>query len=107
MEQGGGINPYAAPGADALVAEMPVTGSGAKLAGRGARLGAAIIDSLVAMSVLTPLQFVMGVYDGFPKIKPLTIPQTLGWSAFGLVFWLAVHSDFLVDGSQTLGKRHL
>src|SRR3546814_17359849 len=51
-------NPYRGP--DAEVAEFS---SGDELAGRGARLGAAIIDAIILMVILGPLTYMGGYWQ--------------------------------------------
>jgi uncharacterized RDD family membrane protein YckC len=107
MDHDGQVNPYAPPARDALAADVPLTTSGGQLASRGARFGAALIDTFLTLAVLAPMQYAAGVYDNFPKIRPQSFLELLGWSAAGYAFWLAVHSSSIRKGSQTLGKRLL
>jgi len=98
-------NPYQAP-ADI---EPPADESQAsdRSATRGARLGAALIDGLISILIIFPVQFWAGVYDGFPNLQPQAFPRPLLWSLAGIAVWLAVHGVFLIKSAQTIGKKAL
>lgn len=76
-----------------------------ELASRGRRLGGAMIDGLLQMLVLTPLQYVSGVYDDWrhPKLDGASM---LLWAAVSLAIWVLLHGLFLQNG-QTIGKKIL
>ncbi|CAN5875065.1 hypothetical protein BH11MYX4_BH11MYX4_52240 [soil metagenome] len=102
------FNPYAAPTtADAPPAYYPsgYQADEAPLAGRGARFGAALIDGLISLAIMLPLQINFGVLANFPKIKPLGFGETAAWAVAGFVLWTALHSYFLATRGQTIGKR--
>jgi uncharacterized RDD family membrane protein YckC len=101
------LNPYAAPADEAQLGPLGHRGptGDAPLAGRWARLGSSIIDGLLSMVVVLPLQAHFGVYDGFPNIKPLSAVDTAAWGAGGFALWLAIHAYFLATRGQTVGKR--
>lgn len=101
------LNPYAAPADEARLGPLGQRGptDEAPLAGRWARLGSSMIDGLLSMLVILPLQWNFGVFDGFPKIKPLAPTDTALWGIGGFALWLAIHGYFLATRSQTVGKR--
>ena len=107
MAQGSDYNPYRAPSSDlAQDAGGPPADDGT-LASRGARLLASIVDGLISGVLFLPLQFLFGVFDGFPRIKPLSPVQTALWGLAGIVVFLALHGYLLAKNGQTIGKRLL
>lgn len=76
---------------------------GEQLAGRGARFGAAFIDGIANMVPALPVQYALGMFDGFPNIQ-LTFAHTVMYGGVGFMLWFAVQFYFLRNG-QTLGKR--
>lgn len=107
MEQGT-VNPYQAPGADreetapVAAGHLPLV-----LATRGKRLGASLIDALLGMVVVGPMQYAAGVYDNFPNVTKPSPLQTVLWSAGGLVLFVLMHGYLLKKNGQTIGKRLL
>jgi uncharacterized RDD family membrane protein YckC len=98
------FNPYQAPAAD----DAPPSAEGdgtSRGATRGQRLLAAIVDSVVALVLLLPLQLYFGVYRNFPKIVPLSFGATVVWAAVSLAVWFVLHGYFLAKNGQTIGKR--
>ncbi|RYZ08869.1 MAG: RDD family protein [Myxococcales bacterium] len=106
MEQGT-HNPYQAPAADKEAEQVVAGPLSLVLATRGARLGASLIDALLAMSVLGPLQFAAGVYDNFPNVTKQSPMHIVLWSAGGLLLFVLLHGYFLKKNGQTIGKRLL
>jgi uncharacterized RDD family membrane protein YckC len=78
-----------------------------ELASRWSRFLAAMIDSLVILVVMLPLQLAFGIYEGFPNMKPLDYPGQVLWGAAGFVVWLVLHGYFLSTSAQTVGKKFL
>jgi uncharacterized RDD family membrane protein YckC len=101
-------NPYRPPAA--AVAETGSAGPG--LAGRGERLGAAILDGLIfAVLVYSPLLFA-----GFPSLMTaIATRQPLVWAAGMLVgasvagamfvIWVVVTIIFVSRNGQTIAKK--
>ena len=106
MDHDGRVNPYAPPGQDEPKPGLPVL-TGGTLASRGARLSAAIVDSLIMLAVITPFQYGAGVYDNFPNIVEQSWTQKVMWSVIGFALWVGMHGYFIRNGAQTLGKRWL
>jgi uncharacterized RDD family membrane protein YckC len=100
-------NPYQAPASDLALDGPPVDATGQVLAPRGTRFLAAMVDGLISAVAIVPAQYMMGVYDGFPKAKPQEWSQTLVWGLAGIVLYLALHGYMLANSGQTLGKRAL
>jgi len=100
------LNPYQAPAADSALGPE-LSPDEAPLASRTTRLAAVILDGLLSVVILLPLQIKFGVLDNFPKIRPLPAVETAAWAVAGFVLWLAIHGYFLATRSQTVGKRLL
>jgi len=100
------FNPYAAPTPEVQQHYQP---SGyaleAPLAGRGSRFLAALVDGVISLAIMLPLQINFGVLANFPNIKPLPAGETAGWGVAGFVLWCTLHSYFLATRGQTIGKR--
>jgi uncharacterized RDD family membrane protein YckC len=97
----GTVNPYAAPGADL---DAGVAADALTLAGRGARLGAYILDAVV-------LGFIPGIVLLFSGIGrgPDASPSPIGLGLAGLFFLgVAVYQLWSLSvRGQTLGKKWL
>jgi uncharacterized RDD family membrane protein YckC len=104
------FNPYAAPaptpldqqpyGPAAYTMEQP-------LASRGARFGASLIDGLISLAIMLPLQISFGVLKDFPHVKPLGFGETAAWALGGIVLVIVLHGYFLATRGQSIGKRLL
>ena len=99
-------NPYRSP--DAAVAEMS---SGDELAGRGARLGAAIIDIIILIIVMLPIMYLGGYFamvtDAMQTGKQPGVGTGLMWSAVSLVAFAVIQFFPLNASGQTWGKKML
>jgi uncharacterized RDD family membrane protein YckC len=99
-------NPYRGP--DAAVAEF---GSGDELAGRGARLGAAIIDGIIMAVIVLPMMFMGGYWAA--ATAAAQSGQQLGfgtqamWAVIGFVVFAIVQAFPLNASGQTWGKKAL
>ena len=91
-------NPYAAPAAEL---QNPTE---LELAGRGQRLGAAVIDSLIAMTVIIPVMFFFGLFGEETKMSFLT---NVSLVILNIAVFIAVHGYSLKTSGQTVGKRLL
>ena len=107
MSQGSEFNPYQAPASDARDEPVPLFATNVPLATRGSRLAAAMIDGLVQLMAIVPLQLALGVYDGFPQIKRLGALQTAAWTIAGFAIYCALNGYLLHKSGQTIGKRVL
>ncbi len=78
-----------------------------ELAGRGARLGAAIIDGLI-LGVITvvPLMIMMGGFMAYStKMAEHQFLYTPLLAVFGFVVYLLVNGYFLAQTGQSIGKK--
>ncbi|GAA3919997.1 RDD family protein [Luteimonas lutimaris] len=99
-------NPYRGP--DAAVAEFS---SADELAGRGARLGAAIIDGIIMLVILLPLMFMGGYWATAMAAaeagQQVGFATTLLWVAIGFIVFAVVQAAPLNANGQTWGKKLL
>ena len=99
-------NPYRGP--DAAVAEFS---SGDELAGRGARLGAAIIDFIIMLVVLLPIMYMGGYMAAATEAAQagaqVGLGTTLMWAAIGFVIFVVIQGFPLNATGQTWGKKLL
>ena len=96
-------NPYAAPKAQV---DDKVDPGVVELAGRGQRLGAAIIDALIGVALAVPIWMFLGLSDYMAKGIEPPFAVTATSIVLGFVFFVAVHGYFLRQG-QTVGKKIL
>ncbi len=95
----------------ATTSEEAGTPSGPELAGRGRRLGAYIIDTIIAGIVLVAVAYFNPGPLGVTMLDIMRDPTTQQMSTAGsiwfLIIFMAINSYFLVTKGQTLGKRML
>ena len=95
----------------ATTAEEAGTPSGPELAARGRRLGAYIIDTIIAGIVLVAVAYFNPGPLGVTMLDIMRDPTTQQMSTAGsiwfLIIFMAINSYFLVTKGQTLGKRML
>jgi uncharacterized RDD family membrane protein YckC len=102
MSQPQGHNPFAPP--QAQVADLAPIDGQAELAGRGARLGAALIDGLLNAAVFWGI-----AAAGSIKVMA-TVASTgmqIGLAVAGIVIFAVLHGYTLATRGQTLGKLML
>jgi len=95
-------NPYATPSADVAVEELGEE----VLAGRFARLIAAIVDGIVILLVLVPFTYLFGYWERALSGQYLLL-EGIAWTVAGTVVWLVVNGYTLAKRGQTLGKMLL
>jgi uncharacterized RDD family membrane protein YckC len=99
-------NPYRGP--DAAVAEFS---SGDELAGRGARLGAAIIDGVILLAIVMPLMYMGGYMQAAAAAaqagQQVPFGTMLMWAVIGFVIFAVVQGFPLNATGQTWGKKAL
>jgi len=99
-------NPYRGP--DAAVAEFS---SADELAGRGARLGAAIIDMIIMLVVLIPVMFIGGYFDMINEAMATGAQPGLAtglmWNLISIVIFVVLQFFPLNASGQTWGKKVL
>ncbi len=94
-------NPYQAPSAD--LSHIPQTD--AELAGRGARLGAAMIDGILQMLVIFPLLFLFGVVSNFSDFATFGLLANLLILSGSVVVYIVLNGYLLKQNGQTIGKK--
>jgi len=77
------------------------------IAGRWARLGASIIDSLTFLPIVIPIMFFTGGFNGIESGEEPTFLYNLSITLVSIVIFLLIHGYFLVNNGQTLGKKAL
>ena len=97
-------NPYSSPAA--AVADIAPVGA-QELAGRGLRLGGAIIDGLILLAILLPLMFVGGYFSGMMSGQEPALATKLMWAVMGFVLFVLVQGYPLSQSGQTWGKKAL
>lgn len=98
-------NQYAAPKAD-LEADYDDS-QGLHLASRWARLGGAMIDSIISLVIMLPIMFLTIGFDIFFAGQQPSVVYNLILAAVGIVVFLVLHGYLLVNYGQTIGKRLL
>ncbi len=96
-------NPYSAP--SATVSDLDV--SEGVLAGRLARLGAAIIDVIIFLVPMLPLMFFFGYFSAITSgVEPGFFVTTM-WSVTSIIVMAAIQYLPLSQSGQTWGKKAL
>lgn len=99
-------NPYQSP--QTAVADVS---TGDDLAGRGERLGAAIIDTIIMIAVILPVMYVGGyftqVLEAAATGNQVSMASQLMWAVIGFAVFVAVQFYPLNASAQTWGKRAL
>jgi uncharacterized RDD family membrane protein YckC len=80
-----------------------------ELAGRGSRLGAVIIDSIIIIPALIGIAMITGFWDEiFPRLAngiPLSLKENLIMFLVGQSVFLMLNGSFLANYGQTIGKK--
>jgi uncharacterized RDD family membrane protein YckC len=96
-------NPYAPP--RAAVADVADSLETSELASRGIRLGAHLLDSVIA-SVLVVLPF--GLFGGFsPQLEPQAAPAAIVAGGLGFIVWAALTTMYVARNGQSIAKKLL
>jgi uncharacterized RDD family membrane protein YckC len=96
-------NPYAPP--KAPVADVVEVFDGAELATRWQRLGASLLDTLVALVWSIPLGLGFGIWTAIYRHQPVPATKTLLVGLLSVVIFMLVNGNLLRTQGQTLGKR--
>jgi uncharacterized RDD family membrane protein YckC len=102
----GAANPYSAPKTDLSQQRAP---DEAELAGRGRRLGGAIIDGIIQTIVMmVPLMLFLGGWGGYMTMAAER-PYFLGviGAVVAFVAYILINGYFLAKDGQTIGKKIL
>ena len=92
-------NPYATPSADVAVEDL----SEELLAGRFARLIAAIVDGIILGLVIVPLMFLFGYWERAIAGQNILV-EAIVWTIATLLLWVVINGYTLAKRGQTLGK---
>jgi uncharacterized RDD family membrane protein YckC len=95
-------NPYAPPGA--RVSDVTVDAA-QELASRGARLGGAIVDSVISLVVVLPAVYMMGYLPAMVSGESGDLGLQLLIGALSLGLYILVNGYLLATSGQTIGKR--
>jgi uncharacterized RDD family membrane protein YckC len=96
------VNPYQTPQAE--ITDSMVINDEGELAGRGARLGAAILDTLFVIIAMIPMFFMMANQQGGGDEQVMIGVAVM---MIGLLILLAINIYFLHQNGQSIGKRIL
>jgi uncharacterized RDD family membrane protein YckC len=96
-------DPYQPPATE-LRAPAHFGPEGEVLASRESRLGASIIDSIIIMAIVLPMQWKMGMFENPEANTALT---TVAWGGGGFVLTLLIQGYFLATRAQSIGKMAL
>jgi uncharacterized RDD family membrane protein YckC len=97
-------NPYQPPQSRVADGDMLPDGR-AELAGRGQRLGAAIIDTIIGLVLGIPVMMALGTWGYVGQRASIPIGLAATSLAFGMVLFVAAHGYFLKKNGQTIGKK--
>ncbi|XOZ34532.1 RDD family protein [Halomonadaceae bacterium KBTZ08] len=96
-------DPYQVP-ASTLTDEVP---EGRPLASRVSRLGAAMIDGIVTLLIMTPVLFVWGKWGDLLSGGETSFGTDVLLLIYGVVGYVLVNGYFLHHSGQSLGKKAL
>ncbi len=91
-------NPYSPP-----EAAVDVDDGNDILASRGARLGGAIIDSILSIVVIIPIMFMTGYWQR-AATGEISWTEALGYGLLGIFIFIVLHGYLLAKRGQTIGK---
>jgi uncharacterized RDD family membrane protein YckC len=95
-------NPYLPPEAALTIEDDP---SIIELAGRGQRLGAAILDAIFIMVFTVPIMYATGIFDYSKNGQSPPFTLMLGMTMISFIIFIVMHGFFLKRNGQTLGKK--
>ncbi len=97
-------NIYTAPTAELL----PESAEGEiELAGRWARLAAALLDGLILCVVIVPVLYLVGFYEGIMEGVQPALTSSIMATVFSFAIWFGINFSPLKNNGQTIGKRFL
>jgi len=98
-------NPYAPPKAPVADAEDLIVGGHAVLATRGERLGAVLLDGVIALVWTVPLMIYLGIWDYAFHHQRVPYARSALLTVLGFLLFTLVNCWFLHTNGQTLGKK--
>jgi uncharacterized RDD family membrane protein YckC len=78
-----------------------------RLAGRGERLGAFVIDIVILVAIVLPMMIFGGYFTGIMSGEKPAFTEQLMWSAIGFGVFILVQGWPLNNDGQTWGKKLL
>jgi len=97
-------NVYSTPQAELV---DPTAVGAQPLASRWARLGAAIVDSIILLIVVMPLMYFTGGFDGVMEGRQPSTIYSLVMGLVSIIVFFVINYGFLVANGQTVGKKVL
>ncbi len=94
---------YTAPQAELVEPSNEVNA----LASRWKRLWASMLDSLIMLSVILPAMYFTGGFDGMSKGVQPSFEYSLMITTLGIVAFIIININLLVNYGQTVGKKIL
>ena len=92
-------NPYATPESEITAPDD----GGNELATRGARLGGAFIDGLIAIATIWPAMYLFGMFDRALEGRE-SVEDIVGAAVLGFALFLLINGYLLANRGQTVGK---
>lgn len=78
-----------------------------ELAGRWTRLGASLIDGIIAIVITMPFFSLFGVWEQIERDGTISMSTTIILSLLGMILFLVIHGYYLASNGQTVGKKLL
>jgi len=97
------INPYASTATEPLAARPMPDSTGDELAGRFTRFVSALIDGVILMMILLPVQYATG-FMARASAQVAGIGESFAMSLLGIGVMLALNGYLLFKRGQTIGK---
>lgn len=94
-------NPYAPPTAPVSDKDEEV----GQLAGRGQRLGAAMVDGIIAIVLAIPTMFLLGTFEYLKAGRPMPLSLMIVSTGLGFLTFALINFYFLRTNGQTVGKK--
>ncbi len=95
------VNPYQTPGSDVTVAND----ASHDLAGRGQRLGAAMLEGFFVALVIVPVMYLMGMFSYFSRGAQPPMALLLTATVISFVVYVVINYIPLSRNGQTIGKK--
>jgi uncharacterized RDD family membrane protein YckC len=96
-------DPYQPPASE-LRAPVELGPQGEALASRESRLGSVMIDGIIIMAIVMPLQWKMGMFEN-PEANSLI--ANVAWGAGAFLLSVLIQGYFLATRAQSIGKMAL
>lgn len=75
------------------------------IASRSSRLGAVLIDGIIAMSFTFPAMSYFGVWEAMNETGVIPLDLTVKLAFVGIIFFFLLHGYLLYQYGQTIGKK--